>query len=94
LADGTRLFGRDRPEDATMRVPQVWAPDDSGIDYVVTRAGVSNIWRMPLAGGPPLQITHFATGRIFSFAWSPDGRWLSLASGSARKDAVLLSSDR
>ena len=37
-----------------------WAPDESGLDYVVTRNGVSNIWRQPLTGGPPVQITHFS----------------------------------
>jgi Tol biopolymer transport system component len=69
-----------------------WAPDESGIDYVVTRNGVSNLWRQPLAGGPPLQITHFSAQRIFSFAWSPDGNWLSLALGAQRSDVVVMSS--
>ena len=68
-----------------------WAPDESGLDFIVARSGVSNIWRQPLTGGPPVQITHFSTGRIFSFAWSPDGRWLSLASGVNRSDVVLMS---
>ena len=69
----------------------VWAPDESGLDYVVTRNGVSNIWRQPLTGGPPVQITNFSVGKIFSFAWSPDGRWLSLGSGANRSDVVLMS---
>ena len=53
---------------------------------------MSNIWRQPLTGGPPVQITHFRTGEIFSFAWSPDGQWLSLGSGLNRSDVVVMSS--
>ena len=89
--DLKRLFGLDAPSVATLGMLPAWAPDESGLDYVVTRSGVSNIWRQPLTGGTPVQITHFSTGRIFSFAWSPDGRWLSLASGVNRSDVVLMS---
>jgi eukaryotic-like serine/threonine-protein kinase len=92
--DRKRLFAFERPADATMGVAPVWAPDESGLDYVVTQAGVSNIWRQPLSGGPPVQITHFSAGKIFSFAWSPDGRWLSLGSGINRSDLVLISEGR
>ena len=93
--DQTRLFAFDRPDDVTPlpgRLP-VWAPDESGLDYVVTRNGVSNIWRLPLTGGSPVQLTRFSAGQIFSFAWSPDGRWLSLGSGSNRSDVVLMSNE-
>ena len=88
--DQKRLSGFDAPV-ATFGTLPAWAPDESGLDYIVTRNGVSNIWRQPLTGGAPVQITHFSTGRIFSFAWSPDGRWLSLASGVSRSDVVLMS---
>ena len=90
-SDQKRLFALDAPRAATVGIFPVWAPDESGLDYVVTRNGVSNIWRQPLTGGPPVQITHFSAGKIFSFAWSPDGRWLSLGSGVNRSDVVLMS---
>ena len=92
-SDHTRLFAVDVTGDATGGMMTKWAPDESGLDYVVTRNGVSNIWRQPLTGGPPVQITRFSMGRIFSFAWSPDGRWLSLAMGAYRSDIVLMSSE-
>ena len=37
----------------------------------------------------PLHVRH-----DFSFAWSPDGKWLSLASGASRSDVVLISGAR
>ena len=89
--DHKRRFVLDAPSLASFGTLPAWAPDESGLDYVVTRSGVSNIWRQPLTGGPPVQITPFRTGRIFSFAWSPDGRWLSFASGVNRSDVVLMS---
>jgi eukaryotic-like serine/threonine-protein kinase len=91
---GKRLYTFDKPLNAALGIGPVWAPDESGLDYVLTTAGVSNIWRQPLSGGSPLQITHYTTGKIFSLAWSPDGRWLSLASGLNRSDVVLISTSR
>ena len=93
-SDQKRLFAIDRSGDATIGMMTNWAPDESGLDYVLTRNGVSNIWRQPLTGGPPVQITRFSAGKIFSFAWSPDGRWLSLGSGTSRSDVVLMSNER
>jgi DNA-binding winged helix-turn-helix (wHTH) protein/Tol biopolymer transport system component len=92
--DHKPLFAVDRTADTTIGMMTNWAPDESGLDYVVTRNGVSNIWRQPLSEGPPVPITDFSSGRIFSFAWSPDGRWLSLATGSNRSDVVLMSNER
>jgi len=92
-SDQKRLFAVDVTGDGTIGMNTKWAPDESGLDYVVTRNGVSNIWRQPLTGGPPVQITRYSVGRIFSFAWSPDGHWLSLAVGASRSDVVLMSSE-
>jgi len=67
-----------------------WAPEGKALDYFLTRGGVSNIWRQPLAGGPPKQITNFKSGQIFSFAWSGDGKQLALARGTASRDVILI----
>jgi Tol biopolymer transport system component len=91
-SDRKRLFSVDASGDPAIGTSTRWAPDESGLDYVVTRNGVSNIWRQPLTGGPPVQITHLSVGRIFTFAWSPDGQWLSLGIGVSRSDVILMSS--
>jgi len=94
--DLTPLLDLDVPDDISPLpgTMPVWAPDESGLDYVVTRDGVSNIWRQPLSGAPRVQITDFREGQIFSFAWSPNGRWLSLGKGLNRSDVVLMSNER
>ena len=67
-----------------------WAPEGKALDYSLTRGGVSNIWRQPLAGGPPKQVTNFKSEQIFSFDWSHDGKQLALARGTRSHDAILI----
>ncbi|MCM3872506.1 MAG: DPP IV N-terminal domain-containing protein, partial [Pyrinomonadaceae bacterium] len=43
-----------------------WTSDGRGLTYINTQGGVSNIWRQPLNGGEPVQLTNFTTGRIFN----------------------------
>jgi len=92
--NGARVFSRDMPTASRLGVSPVWAPDESGLDYIFTRDGVSNIWRQPIAGGPAVPLTHFVSGKIFSFAWSRDGQWLSFGGGANRSDVVLMTGSR
>jgi len=71
-----------------------WSPDGRALDYLLTRGGVTNIWRQPITGGPPKQITNFTSGLIFAFAWSRDGKQLVMARGSRTSDIVLISNFR
>ncbi|HST53539.1 MAG TPA: winged helix-turn-helix domain-containing protein [Pyrinomonadaceae bacterium] len=71
-----------------------WSPDGHALMYVVTKGGVSNLWRQPLDGGAPKQITNFNSERIWDFAYSRDGRQLALARGETTRDAVLISDVR
>ena len=67
-----------------------WSPDSKGFDIVRVHDGVGNLWRLPLDGGPPRQLTHFDSDQIRSFAWSPDGKLLALERGSTLSDVVLI----
>jgi len=67
-----------------------WAPGGAAIDYVLTRNGVSNIWRQKLADGVPKQITNFESGQIFDFDWSRDGTRLALTRGIESSDVILI----
>jgi eukaryotic-like serine/threonine-protein kinase len=70
-----------------------WTPASSAIGYLNTVKGVSNIWEQPLEGGAPKQVTHFTSGRISNFAWSPKGD-LALARGTESSDVVLIRNER
>jgi Tol biopolymer transport system component len=67
-----------------------WTQDGRAIYYIALVGGVSNIWRQPIDGSPPVQVTKFETGRIFNFAYSPDGKQLALSRGSLNSDVVLI----
>lgn len=47
----------------------VWSPDGEHIFYIGRR---KNIWRVPVAGGEPTQLT--SQGRVFMYSVSEDGR--------------------
>ncbi|HUJ33534.1 MAG TPA: protein kinase [Candidatus Acidoferrum sp.] len=71
-----------------------WAPDQKGIEYLLTRNGATNVWEQPLSGGAPHPVTTFTSGHIFDFAWSRDGKQLLLAKGEQTSDVVLISNFR
>jgi DNA-binding winged helix-turn-helix (wHTH) protein/Tol biopolymer transport system component len=71
-----------------------WSPDGKGLQSLVIRDGVTNIWDLPLAGGEPKQLTKFTSGLIVDFNWFPDGKRLLLARGELNSDVVLISNFR
>jgi Tol biopolymer transport system component len=71
-----------------------WTPDGRGLHYVLRREGASNLWFQPLDGGPPKQITHFASGELFDYSWTKDGKQLALSRGRIRSDVVRISNFR
>ncbi|HEV8426725.1 MAG TPA: protein kinase [Pyrinomonadaceae bacterium] len=65
-----------------------WSPDGRSLLYF--DANLSNIWSIPIAGGPATQLTNFQGEPLFNFAWSHDGKWLALARGRVTNDVVLI----
>jgi eukaryotic-like serine/threonine-protein kinase len=74
----------------TIRVPAYWSPDGKSLLYLVTRLGAANLWRQPVAGGTPVQVTRFSDEDIFRYALSGDGRW-AIVRGKISADVVLVS---
>jgi serine/threonine protein kinase/Tol biopolymer transport system component len=91
-ADGGSAVKMLRPP-ATIETPVSnlrWTPDGTAIAYVDTRDEVSNVWTLPLDGGPPRQLTAFTTERIYKFDLNADGSRIACARGGASTDLVLL----
>jgi len=58
-----------------------WSPDGKSIAFLSTRDGNWRIWRVPVTGGQPQQLTQGEGNRFDHHpAWSPDGRWVAYAS--------------
>jgi Tol biopolymer transport system component len=70
-----------------------FTPDGKSVAYNVTDKGVDNIWVQPLDGAPR-QLTHFTTGKITQFAWSPDGKKLAVFRAHTTSDVVLLNATK
>jgi eukaryotic-like serine/threonine-protein kinase len=71
-----------------------FTPDGKALCFILTRDRAGNLWEQPLTGGNPIQLTHFTSGEMFAFAWSPDGRQLALSRGSRKTDVVMMSNFR
>ena len=67
-----------------------WTPDTTGLTYVSTVEGVSNVWRQALTGGEPKPLTDFKENRIFFFDWSRTEEKLVLVRGSDTRDLILV----
>jgi serine/threonine protein kinase/Tol biopolymer transport system component len=74
--------------------PFCWAPDGRSMIWNDVRSGASNLWAIPLDGGPVRQLTHFSSGQIFTFDYSPDGKSIVIARGAIPSDVVLLTSTK
>jgi Tol biopolymer transport system component len=66
-----------------------WTPDGSGIAFVKTEGGISNLWVQPLDGSPPKQTTHLDSDQILFFDWNRDGR-IAIARGKTQNDVMLI----
>ena len=54
-----------------------WTPDGRGITYVRNTTGnTTNVYMQPVAGGAPVQLTHFDSepAVVSAYAWSRDGK--------------------
>jgi len=67
-----------------------WLPDGSGVSFVAQEGQASNIWVQNLAGGQPVQKTHFPSDFTIAYTWSPDGKKLLMTRTHTPRDAVVL----
>ena len=70
-----------------------WNLTDDALTFERTDAGASNIWKLPLDGSAPTQLTHFKSGRIEDYAWMPNGSVVYSTHGNTN-DVILISDFR
>ena len=91
--DGAPFKTFDLPVTASADVWR-WSPDSRSLVYTDTQGGVSNLWRLPLDGARPTQISDFKSDTIRYFSYSRDGHQLALSRGNITRDAVLISEEK
>jgi len=90
FAGGDPVKVLDLPRPSFSALGGFWTLDGRALTYVDTINGVSNIWSLPLDGGPPKQLTDFKTDQIFWFDFSRDGKQLALSRGTQTSDVILI----
>jgi Tol biopolymer transport system component len=74
-----------------------WTPDGQAITFTHTVAAVGSVYMQPLAGGPPVQLTHFNVepSLVLAYAWSRDGKKIAITRARyASTDVVMFSNFR
>jgi Tol biopolymer transport system component len=66
-----------------------WDSDSAALVSGRGAGNVDNLWRLPIDGSPPRQMTNFTSDVIFNFAIAGDGR-LAIARGENLSDVVIL----
>lgn len=66
-----------------------WTRSGDGLLYAAPGQGIWNVWKQPLDGGEPEQLTHFNEGRIYFFDESWDGKTLIVSRGVESRNVVL-----
>ena len=59
-------------------------------DEVIADDWANGIWRQPLAGGKPERLKGLPEEKLYSYAWSRDGKQFAFVRGSGIRDLVLL----
>jgi len=67
-----------------------WSADGKFIYFARLRDGASNIWKQPIDGSEPTQVTHLKRGRIYDFTFSPDESQVALSYGPFSRDVVQI----
>jgi Tol biopolymer transport system component/predicted Ser/Thr protein kinase len=70
-----------------------WSRDGAAIFYPLLSGGTWNLWKQPIGGGPPAQVT-FLEDSLHDFDWSFDGKTLACSRQSTLSDAVLITAFR
>jgi len=86
FAGGPAIRTFDIPKAFTLR----WTPDSREILFSKRDRGVDNIWRQPLSGGKPTQVTRFSGDQIWDFDLSRDGSQIVLSHGRIDSDVMLI----
>jgi serine/threonine protein kinase/dipeptidyl aminopeptidase/acylaminoacyl peptidase len=75
-----------------------WTPDGKALTYVHNTTGnTQNLYMLPLAGGDPVQLTHFDSepAVVAAYAWSRDGKKFAVTRARyADADVVIFSGFR
>jgi predicted ATPase/DNA-binding winged helix-turn-helix (wHTH) protein/Tol biopolymer transport system component len=89
-ADGTKIAVFDTVKTPLLNSGAHWTPDGKALVYIVHQKNICNLWKQPIDGGKPEQLTNFTNGACYSLEYSWDGSRLYVARGEEIRDAILI----
>lgn len=69
-----------------------WTPDGRALTYLHTVGTARHLYMQPLAGGPPIQLTHFdmEPSVVYAYAWSRDGKKVAITRARSNDTDVVM----
>lgn len=71
-----------------------WSSDGKALIYFDSRDRIFNLWKQPLDGSAPEQLTNLSSDQIYRFDLSNHGNGFALARGYENSDVVLINNFR
>ncbi len=78
---------------STDRAP-VWMPDGKTITYINLVGETFDLWKIPIDGGPAVQLTDFDTPSLARREYSKDGKRIAIVRGETNSNAIRLTDFR
>ena len=82
------------PTNITLNSNHVWTLDGRAVIYKENIGDVWNLWKRPLDGGAPTQLTYFKSDGISWFDLSRDGKQFALSRSVLGGEVVQISNFR
>jgi Tol biopolymer transport system component len=82
------------PQTVAVDNSPLYTPDGKSITYIDWTGDVSNLWSVPIDGGPAKQLTNYKQDYIFRREWTRDGKQVAIVRGSETSDAVMITDFR
>jgi Tol biopolymer transport system component len=78
------------PQTVAVDNSPLYTPDGKSVTYIDWTGDVSNLWSVPIDGGPAKQLTNYKKDYIFRREWTRDGKQVAIVRGSETSDAVMI----
>lgn len=89
--DPTRTLASPRGRDSRTH----WSPDGQGFDFIATRDGIANVWRLSLASDREQKLTDWQIQEpLYDFAWSRDNKQLAVTRYAQKNEIILIQNFR
>ncbi len=75
------------PPTANFRNGLRWTPDGKSVTY---RDWGDGIWQQEIGGGEPIRLIGLPKGKVYTYAWSRDGRNFAYTPAIEIRDVVVI----